>query len=72
MTLWIKDNIFLTKLYFRQPGSGIFPDPDPGDPKRPDPTGSGFGSATLVILMQFLQNRNEGFMNTGFPRDEIV
>ena len=23
-----------------------FPDPDPGDPKRPDPTGSGF--ATLV------------------------
>ena len=25
-------------------GSGIFP--DPGDPKRPDPTGS--GSATLV------------------------
>ena len=29
-------------------GSGIFPDPDldPGDPKRPDPTGS--GSATLV------------------------
>ena len=28
-------------------GSGIFPDPDPGDPKRPDPNGS--GSATLVI-----------------------
>ena len=28
-------------------GSGIFPDPDPGDPKRPDPTGS--GSATLVF-----------------------
>ena len=27
---------------------GIFPDPDPGDPKRPDPTGSGIGSATLV------------------------
>ena len=25
-------------------GSGIFPDPNPGDPKRPDPT----GSATLV------------------------
>ena len=24
--------------------SGIFPDPDPGDPKRQDPTGS--GSAT--------------------------
>ena len=23
------------------------PDPDPGDPKRPDPTGS--GSATLVV-----------------------
>ena len=31
-------------------GSGIFPDPDPdpGDPKRPDPTGSGSESATLV------------------------
>ena len=28
-------------------GSGIFPDPDPGDPKRPDPTGS--GSATLLL-----------------------
>ena len=28
-------------------GSGIFPDPDPGDPKRPDPTGSGY--ATLVF-----------------------
>ena len=27
-------------------GSGIFPDPDLGDPKKPDPTGS--GSATLV------------------------
>ena len=29
-------------------GSGIFPDPDLGDPKRPDPTGSGSGSATLL------------------------
>ena len=28
-------------------GSGIFPDPDPGDPKRPDPT----GSATLIIVL---------------------
>ena len=28
-------------------GSGIFPDPDPVDTKRPDPTGS--GSATLKI-----------------------
>ena len=27
-------------------GSGIFPGPDPGDPKRPDPTGSG-SEATL-------------------------
>ena len=27
-------------------GSGIFP--DPGDPKRPDPSGSGSGSATLL------------------------
>ena len=30
-------------------GSGIFPDPDPGDPKRPDPTGSGSGFATLFV-----------------------
>ena len=30
-------------------GSGIFPDPDPGDPKRPDPTES--GSATLVLTL---------------------
>ena len=29
----------------KESGSGIFPDPDPGDQKRPDPTGS--GSATL-------------------------
>ena len=29
-------------------GSSIFPDPDPGDPKRPDPTTSISGSATLV------------------------
>ena len=28
-------------------GSDIFPDPDPGDPKRPYPTRSGSGSATL-------------------------
>ena len=27
-------------------GSGIFPDPDPDDPKRPSPTGSGL--ATLI------------------------
>ena len=32
-------------------GSGIFPNPDPGDPKRPDPTAS--GSATLVYSHLF-------------------
>ena len=32
-------------------GSGIFPDPDPGDLKRLGPTGSGSGSATLVVTM---------------------
>ena len=32
-------------------GSGILPDPDPGDPKIPDTTGSGSGSATLVYTM---------------------
>ena len=31
-------------------GSGIFPDPDPGDPKRPDLTGS--GSATLLKTIE--------------------
>ena len=66
MTLKMKDkNIIWTKLYFRQfynkkilitwglfvdkgSGSGIFP--DPGDPKRPDLTGSrsGSGSTTLI------------------------
>ena len=37
--------------------------PDPGDPKRPDPTGSGSGSATLVLspvdgFWNFLLNIN--------------
>ena len=32
----------------KESGSGIFPDQDPGDPKRPDPTGS--GSATLIWI----------------------
>ena len=34
-------------------GSGIFQDPDldPGDPKRPDPTGSVSGSATLILTI---------------------
>ena len=32
-------------LWIKDPLSGIFPNPDPGDPKRPNPTGS--GSATL-------------------------
>ena len=31
-------------------GSGIFPDSDPGDPKRPDPTGSGSGSGSATLL----------------------
>ena len=35
-------------------GSGIFPDPDPGDQKRPDPTGSGSRSATLLWSTNFL------------------
>ena len=34
-------------------GSGIFPDPDPGDPKRPDPTEFGSGSATLISNERF-------------------
>ena len=39
--------IFVNKGF----GSGIFLDTDPGDPKRPDPTGSGSRSATLVIII---------------------
>ena len=31
-------------------GSGIFPDQDPADPKRPDPTGC--GSATLMVVFR--------------------
>ena len=37
-------------------GSGIFPDRDPGDPKRPDPTGSGSGSATLNYELSFFSS----------------
>ena len=32
--------------------SGIFPDPDPGGPKRPDPT----GTPTLVISFSIFKN----------------
>ena len=61
MTLKIKDKKLFRKFYLTRKfelqvffvnkgsGSGIFPDPDPGDPKRPDPTGS--GSATLLPSM---------------------
>ena len=42
-------NLNYTGLFVHKgSGSGIFPNPDPGDPIRPDPTGSGSGSATLV------------------------
>ena len=36
--------------------SGFFPDPnpDPGDPKRPDTTGSGSGSATLLDTFEYI------------------
>ena len=34
-------------LWIKDPPSGVFPDPDPGDPKRPDLTGA--GSATLIL-----------------------
>ena len=36
-------------------GSGIFPDPDPGDPKRPDPTES--GSSTLIYTIMKKKNQ---------------
>ena len=35
-------------------GSGIFPDPDQCGLKRPDSTGSGSGSATLVFRVQLV------------------
>ena len=42
--------------------SDIFLDPDPDDPKRPDPTGSGF--ATLVARMDLFVSKNN-FFNSG-------
>ena len=59
MTLKIKDkklferNCILDNFITRKfELHGVFlwiKDPDPGDPKRPDPTGSGSGSATLIL-----------------------
>ena len=46
-------------------GSGIFPDPDPGDPKRPDPTGS--GSATLPKIRQKKAFRDNVNQTLPFP-----
>ena len=44
-----RENLNYRSLFvYKGTGSGIFPDPDPGDPKRPDPTGS--GSATLPFI----------------------
>ena len=36
-------------------GSGIFPDPGPGDPTRPDSTGSGF--ARLHKTIPYIKNK---------------
>ena len=40
MAVFIKRQLELQPGLFvdKGSGSGIFPDPDPGDPKRPDPT----------------------------------
>ena len=40
MTVLYSEKIRITGVFFVDKGSqsGIFPDPDPGDPKRPDPT----------------------------------
>ena len=52
-------------------GSGIFPDPDPGDPKRLDPTGS--GSATLVYITFLFQLVNpKTLLRTGPWHDSHV
>ena len=37
-------------------GSGIFPDPDTGDLKRPDPTGSGSATLQFQAEMEFSIN----------------
>ena len=45
------------KQKFQQSGSGLYntyPDPNPCDPKRSDPTGS--GSATLVFMPHLSNN----------------
>ena len=61
MTLKIKyknyldETVFYTILYNEKIIiTGVFlriKDPDPGDPKRPDPTGSGSGSYLDMFLM---------------------
>ena len=55
-TLLYNEKIRITWVFFVDKGSGcgIFPDPDPGDPKRPNPTGS--GSATLLKSVQHCAN----------------
>ena len=40
-------------MWIKDPEPVFFPDPDPGGPIRPDPTGS--GSATLVPMFLCLQ-----------------
>ena len=53
--MFIEKNLNYMGLYVDNgSGSGIFP--DPGDPKRPDPTGS--GSATQVISINDRQEKN--------------
>ena len=50
-------------------GSGNFPDPDPSDPKRRDPTRS--GSATLVINVCWMLNFNRFFFIVQILRSAV-
>ena len=46
----ILDSFITRKFEFHGVFLCIFPDPDPGDPKSPDPTGSGSATLALTIL----------------------
>ena len=46
--IW-RENLKYSGLFVdKRSGAGIFSDPDPDDSKRPDQTGSGSGSTTLL------------------------
>ena len=53
-------------------GSVFFPVPDPGDPKRPHPTASGSGSATLLSILCTINSRNEVFTEIRITEVSVI